>query len=697
MTSHEISIDFGSARTKVAYLPEGRNAPELVELGMEVRHVVPSVFFIPKEGEGELAVGDDAVMMADQDPHGIVVDIKRDIHRSGKIRLGPGRLARTRQELVCDLLTYLHRRCSAEVFHQQPLTHCVLTVPVGFSEGQRDSLVQAALGAGFSGVRLVEEPVAAAQAWLTSPSGQRLGDLVIVVDVGGGTTDIAALRRLHYGFEPLPHLPHAGLQLGGNSIDSALAHKLCGHTGTMSGWLVKLRKVKELLPTSGRQELPVTLGNETILITREALDDASLQLVAGCKATVSKYLDDFRRVTGDSNCPILLAGGGSRLPGLKQELESLAPGRVMVWNESDFAIVKGALLGGRRRPVEMSDNPVALPNSQRKPALVVVATDSQSPALANSQENGVTAGDESIGLMDTLDALSQPPPEAAQCAACGRPIAPSQRALPPQDRFWTGRLGLARSGVCTKCYRIGVERGEEREWPFRFATVQAGLYWIGSPNNEINRKSDERQHSVRFARNYAIGTTPVTQAQYMIVAKTNPSHFKDPNRPVEQLTWFQAVAYCNELSLLRGLMPAYHIEGNSVTWIRESSGFRLPTEAEWEVACRAGTEGPTYGHLDAVAWYGANSQQKSHLVGKKAPNALGLYDTLGNVWEWCWDWYGEYEATELDPAGSTFGTYRVYRGGGWGNSGSVVRAASRFGSSPGVGFGSLGFRLCRTV
>lgn len=691
MTNREISIDFGSARTKVAYLPEGQSVPELVELGMEVRPVLPSVFLVPKPGGGAIAVGDDAVQLADQDPDGIVVGIKTDIHRPGKVRLGPGRLAKSRVELASELFAYVRRRCMAEVFHRESLTACVLTVPVCFNEVQREALVCAAKQAGFATVRLVEEPVAAAQAWLSSPSGERIGDHVIVVDVGGGTTDIAALKRCKGRFQTLAELPHAGFELGGNSIDAALVERLCPRATGLGGWQVKMRKVKELLPTSGRSELRVSLGGECVVVTREALEQASQQLVTDCGRAVRHYLDGFHNATGDKICPILLAGGGARLAGLKQELEEIAPGRILVWNDSDFAVVKGALLGAFHGAVSGGDACSPGRSTQRAPSFVFTQ-----PPLPNQSPEPKRLP---VELADTLVADADSTPSTAACGCCGRPLPQSMRVLPPEGRVWTGSLAPhAASGVCPKCHQARCARGEERLWPFSFARVPAGSYWIGSPENEPDRKNDEIRHSITLTRDFEIQTTPVTQAQYLIVAKLNPSHFKGPERPVEQVTWFQAVAYCNELSRIRGVEPAYGIEGNTVNWIRGSSGFRLPTEAEWEVACRAGAAGPGYGPRGDVAWYNANSGKQTHPVGKKKPNAWGLFDTLGNVWEWCWDWYGDYQTTaQEDPLGVPSGTYRVYRGGGWGNSASVVRAASRFGSSPSAGFGSLGFRLCRTL
>ncbi len=133
----------------------------------------------------------------------------------------------------------------------------------------------------------------------------------------------------------------------------------------------------------------------------------------------------------------------------------------------------------------------------------------------------------------------------------------------------------------------------------------------------------------------------------------------------------------------------------AITW--GAKGWRLPTEAEWEYACRAGTAVPRYGELDKIAWYGENSGETTHAVGQKQANAWGLHDTLGNVWEWCYDWFGGYSAqAATDPVGAATGTVRVRRGGGWGGNAGVVRAAQRNGNTPALRYSSLGFRVVRS-
>jgi formylglycine-generating enzyme required for sulfatase activity len=168
---------------------------------------------------------------------------------------------------------------------------------------------------------------------------------------------------------------------------------------------------------------------------------------------------------------------------------------------------------------------------------------------------------------------------------------------------------------------------------------------------------------------------------------------------VECVSWYDAIEYCNKRSQREGLTPAYTINGTNVTWNRSANGYRLPTEAEWEYACRAGTT-TAYNTgasiTDNMGWYRENSGDTTHPVGQKPANAWGLYDMHGNVREWCWDWYGDYsDEAQTDPMGAPSGSDRVPRGGSWYNSAQYVRSASRNYYSLSDRDYGLGFRVAR--
>ena len=214
--------------------------------------------------------------------------------------------------------------------------------------------------------------------------------------------------------------------------------------------------------------------------------------------------------------------------------------------------------------------------------------------------------------------------------------------------------------------------------------VAGGEFLMGS-NEHDNEKPI---HRVKLSP-YFISKYPVTQAQWKAVMKNNPSHFKGEALPVERVSWDDAMKFCETVSARTGKI------------------FRLPTEAEWEMACRAGSTGRyCFGDdeklLGEYAWYRENAEGKTHPVGQKKPNAWGLFDMHGNVWEWCADWYShsyyaecERQGVVTNPQGASTGSNRVARGGGWGNSAVFCRSANRSLDAPGYCFFGLGFRLVR--
>ncbi|WP_246258209.1 formylglycine-generating enzyme family protein [Amycolatopsis anabasis] len=217
-------------------------------------------------------------------------------------------------------------------------------------------------------------------------------------------------------------------------------------------------------------------------------------------------------------------------------------------------------------------------------------------------------------------------------------------------------------------------------------------HMIGVPAGEIVLRDEGTKTNWRVEVGaFQLASHPVTRELYAAVRGEAPANPPAPRKPATEVSWIDAVLFCNRLSALSGLEPCYSMgedpDAQDVVCDWAADGYRLPAEAEWEYACRAGTSGVRYGELDEIAWYRANSGGEPHDVAAKAPNAWGFHDMIGNVWEWCWDRY--------DPR--VYGPYRVFRGGGWFDHPRGCRASCRRKSHPTFRVDDLGFRLARTA
>jgi formylglycine-generating enzyme required for sulfatase activity len=228
----------------------------------------------------------------------------------------------------------------------------------------------------------------------------------------------------------------------------------------------------------------------------------------------------------------------------------------------------------------------------------------------------------------------------------------------------------------------------------KFAWCPPGSFMMGSPPQEAERGADEAQHRVTISKGFYLGIHTVTQAQWHAVMGSDPSHFKGGDLPVESVSWDECVEFCKKLSK------------------REGTEYRLPTEAEWEYVCRAGTTTPFWFgetidmkqvNYDGNYPYGKGTKgayrQTTIAVGSFPPNVWGLHQMHGNVWEWCGDWYGEYSTSEndnTDPQGASSGSARVVRGGGWDDRAGGCRSAYRRGYAPDSRYDFLGFRVARS-
>ncbi len=235
--------------------------------------------------------------------------------------------------------------------------------------------------------------------------------------------------------------------------------------------------------------------------------------------------------------------------------------------------------------------------------------------------------------------------------------------------------------------------------PAGFVLISPGTFTMGaSPGDSEAYEWESPTRSVTISRSFWLQATEVTQGEYQALMGNNPSKFTGcgASCPVEQVSWDDAVRYANARSSRENFTPCYDASGAFQGL--SCTGYRLPTEAEWEYAARAGTTGSRYGSLGQIAWTDSNSNSQTHPVRQLAPNAWGLYDMLGNVREWTHDWYGTYSGgAERDPTGPGSGSDRVIRGGCWGSGARDSRASGRGRNAPGARSFSLGFRLARSV
>jgi len=270
------------------------------------------------------------------------------------------------------------------------------------------------------------------------------------------------------------------------------------------------------------------------------------------------------------------------------------------------------------------------------------------------------------------------------------PQKPDQPAPPQPGREWTNSIGI------------------------KLVRIEAGKFLMGTTKDQVDQgmrlfpefgrgwfDAEQPAHSVRLSKAFYLGIHEVTQGQYQAVMGDNPSHSKgSADLPVESVSWLDAVKFCNKLSEREKRTPFYRIDGTEVT-LAGGNGYRLPTEAEWEYACRAKSTtlypfGDDADKLGEHGWFEGNSESQTHPVGQKLPNAWGLYDTLGNVWEWCADWYDERSyasSPPADPPGAPGPSLRVFRGGSSGNFPWSCRPAYRFGNVPGYRSSYVGFRV----
>jgi len=306
------------------------------------------------------------------------------------------------------------------------------------------------------------------------------------------------------------------------------------------------------------------------------------------------------------------------------------------------------------------------------------------PSITSSSPTSVVASSKPIPVQLTASDLDGWSGEAHSLSEPQKPAVqptPDSAIHSSHRRFrWPWVLGAAVVVVVLVGILVGVLRGGGQNITnnvgMKFVKIPAGTFMMGTSGGD---KDEQPAHSVTISSAFYMATTVVTQAQWQAVMGSNVSYIKGDNLPVENVSWDDCQQF---ISRLNERDPG--------------KGYRLPTEAEWEYACRAGNRGERYGDIDAIAWYDKNSGHTTHPVGQKQPNAWGLYDMNGNVWQWCQDWYKEEfysNSPSQDPQGPSIGLERVYRGGSWNTTAWDVRSAFRSFLAPDHRYFCLGLRV----
>ena len=724
---HKIGIDFGTSYCTSSRLNPVTGKPEVITFHETGLQKMPSLVYYSPDG---VMVGDpvadmfeNSVSLPEEEREDLLgytySGIKRQLQRGMKVYGRDGRVL-TQAEIISEILRKIKHNAEQTCFSNEAVEWVVLTHPVCFAEWQKEILVESARLAGFVKVDLMEEPVAAARGYVASGIG--VGRGVLVYDFGGGTFDVAFVSIDEEGEYRVPVLPEGDLYCGGDDLDLLLYHywenqikqeldrSICPGGVADAGFLTRCRKHKEALTIRPSIDQYEILPPPGFVRRRLKLDRSTFESLIGdyVNKTITRTRSLLQKVedAGFEVDTVVLIGGSSRLPLVTDLLKTILPIEPLKTMLVDAAVALGAVVPDRVYTAEemeelckkasrawygkKEDEAVRLwrkvAESGSKEAQlnlgicyhqgVGVGQDASLAAkyydAAAAQGGVVAAYNRSVLLLHDLH----------DCEAWKRLLDYLQADQSLANGF--GKELLSRLLAVNASPQLKISK--KGVLPDDFVLVEGGTFQM------------DNAHSITLSA-YYIGKYPVTQKLWFDVMGNNPSHFKGDDLPVEEVSWFDCISFCNALSRRDGWEECYRIEGQSVTLLLGKQGYRLPTEAEWEFAARGGRKSKGFEYAGSnspgeIAWYEDNSGKKTHPVGYKHPNELGLFDMSGNVWEWCWDWRDDYPSSpQTNPLGPASGASRVFRGGSWVNSASDCRVANRCSSTPTNSYYSLGFRL----
>ena len=659
MSSATIGIDFGTTTSSMAWV-DPRTGEAKVIKNAEGEEKTPSVVWF---GADSVLVGTPAEQLL-EDPdecQRVVQSIKRELISAPTLAL-PGRRVKA-VEVAAAIFAKLKRDAEELHFHA-PVDRAVVTCPAAFDVMEREAIEKAVRLAGFTEVRTLEEPVAAALAY--SRAGLGVGRHVLVYDLGGGTFDLALLREEAGGFA-LAMEPKGLRRCGGDDFDAALydwcdeeAERQWGQPLNGQGrdlkFLRECRKRKENLSVHDKVLFSSLVGEGRVLkhtLTRDQFENLILRDV---DYTV-RLTAELVRAAGGQGFPVdtvVLIGGSSRIPLVQRTLKEALPVAPEKWQHQDVAVALGAAY-------------FAQGLWQPRPAVVT-----QGATNDNTKDH-----------------------QARERAAAAR-----QAVLTPEDiHGWSTEQVQVLQRTVAEALRIeAVFRDrlrDDAEGP-EMVLIPLGSFLMGSPDGQgMSNKFDKPQHRVHIAKPFAIGRYAITLDEYDLFCietarkKSSDSGWGRGRRPASKVSWEDAVAYC--------------------AWLARQTGlpYRLPSEAEWEYACRAGTTTRwSFGDEEKVAgeysWFNGNSDNKTHPVGEKRPNPWNLYDMHGNVDEWVQDCWHGYTGAPSD--GSAWcacswpsSMWHVLRGGRFCVSPDCQGSAFRPILVTGYRSTNPGFRVVRTI
>jgi len=712
-----LAIDFGTTTSSMAWYNPKTGRAEILK-NAEGEEKTPSVVYF---GEQEVLVGAPAEHLIEDETERerVIWSIKRELATRRTLALPDRRV--TAVDVVREVLAKLKRDAEELHFHR-PVSGLVLTYPAAFDVLEREALEQAARGAGFSNVRLLEEPVAAGLAY--GHEHEDAGRNLLVYDLGGGTLDLAVLSRDDDGGFRLATEPRSE-RLGGDDFDRALGdlveaevrRQLWQSFGGLDPFeLRQCRKRKEEL--SHREQVNVSMyveGQRIAFILHRAEFEALIRDQVEKTARLTRDLAAEAKARGYPVETVVLIGGASRTPLVQQQLMEVLPVKPRKWHHQDVAVALGAAYFRREIELTIATGTVERiaavdPATLEKPKFLVQDIHGWTTMREIQVTRQVPSGFLGLGTKTLHEPIRLEIADASRVQTLQRQVAEA----------------LGRD-VAFRDQRKGGGDGPQ------MLVIPPGSFLMGSPQDDPERFGDDPErfgeegprHQVTISKPFALARHALSVGEfrrfvaasgYLSEAETGdgayswtgggwwekdkrfnwrtPGFEQREDHPVVCVSWNDAVTYCR--------------------WLSEETGaeYRLPSEAEWEYACRAGTTTPFWwgrtittkqanyaGHIPYNNGPKGEYRRKTVAVDEFDPNPWGLYQMHGNIWEWVQDvWRDNYpNEAQTDPVYDASGAFRVYRGGSWRRSAQCLRAAFRRRSEPTRRDVALGLRPARTL